>query len=256
MNSVPSFDKDHFSKQSAEYAQYRPGYPNELFAYLASITPEHELAVDCATGNGQAAVGLARHFERVIAIDRSAEQLAHAPHHPKITYRLGSAEAIGLPTRSVDLVATAQALHWFALDPFYDEVRRVLKPGGVFAAWTYYLNTITPAIDAIIRHYHDEILRTYWPPERKFLTDGYRSLPFPFRELTPPRIEMVSEWTLDHLIGYLRSWSATQRYIDQNNANPLDLITQKLSDAWGSPTEMRRISWPLTLRIGSAGERL
>lgn len=246
------FDKDHFSKQSSAYAQYRPRYPQELFAYLASLTGEPRLAVDCATGSGQAAIGLAEHFEHVIAIDRSADQLAHAERHPRITYQLGSAEAIRLSAHSADLVTVAQALHWFNLERFYGEVRRVLKPGGVLAVWTYNLNTITPAIDAIIRRYHDALLGEYWPPERKFLTDGYRSLPFPFRELTPPRIEMVTEWTLDHLLGYLRSWSATQRYIDQNNANPLALITEKLSKAWGNPNESRRVVWPLTLRVGLA----
>lgn len=242
-------ENDHFSKQSGEYAQYRPHYPRELFEYLASLTSEHELAVDCATGNGQAALGLAVHYQSVVGFDQSAEQLAHAQPHPRISYHIAKAEKLPVASRSADIVTVAQALHWFRLEEFYAEVRRVLKPKGILAVWTYNLHRITPDVDAIVRDYHDRILDGYWPPERSRIIDGYRSLPFPFRELTPPPIEMHTHWTLDHLLGYLRSWSATQRFIDQNGSNPLDVITNKLRAAWGEAS-VRQVSWPLTLRIG------
>ncbi|MBX2990797.1 MAG: class I SAM-dependent methyltransferase [Bacteroidetes bacterium] len=246
--------KDHFSKQSAEYAEYRPRYPKELFAYLASLTSEHELAVDCATGNGQAAVGLADYYGRVVALDQSPQQLAHAPRHPRITYQIGKAEALGVAPHTADLVAVAQALHWFSLDEFYAEARRVLKPAGILAVWTYGINCISPEIDTLVREYHDKVLEGYWPPERSHIIDGYRSLPFPFRELTPPAIEMQAEWTLEQLLGYLRSWSATQRYITATSKNPLNLIERALRKEWDTGRNTKRVFWPLTLRIGVVGE--
>lgn len=242
-------ENDHFSKQSAEYAEYRPRYPKELFAYLASLTPEHELAVDCATGNGQAAIGLAEHFRSVVAFDQSAEQLAHVQPHPRISYHIAKAEKLAVASHSADIVTVAQALHWFSLGEFYAEVRRVLKPKGILAVWAYNLHRITPDVDAIVSDYHDRVLDGYWPPERSHIINGYRSLPFSFRELTPPPIVMHTHWTLDHLIGYLRSWSATQRFIDQNRRNPLDIIGDRLRAAWGE-SQSRQVSWPLTLRIG------
>jgi ubiquinone/menaquinone biosynthesis C-methylase UbiE len=131
--------EDHFSRQAPLYARHRPRYPAGLFAYLAAAAPGHRLAWDCGTGSGQAAVGLAEHFEQVVATDLSAEQIAHAMPHPRIRYviapadRVETAQTMGLEPQSVDLVTAAQALHWFDLDRFYAEVRRVLRPGGLLA---------------------------------------------------------------------------------------------------------------------------
>jgi SAM-dependent methyltransferase len=242
--------KDYFSKQSAEYAKYRPQYPDELFVYLASLVPHHDLAVDCATGNGQAAIGLAQHFRRVVGVDQSADQLAHASPHPRIAYHVGKVEALSLDSRSVDAITVAQALHWFSLEEFYAVVRRVLKPSGILAVWTYSFHQINPEVDAIVRHYHDNVLDGYWPPERGHIVDGYRLLPFPFRQTTPPRIEMQTAWTLEHLLGYLRSWSATQRYLDAHGSNPLSLIENTLRELWGVPDGAKDVRWPLNLRVG------
>ena len=125
-----------FSSLSREYAASRPLYPQELFDWLASCVNRREVAWDAATGNGQAALGLATRFDRVIATDRSAGQLEHARPHPRIEYRIATAEESGLPAHSVDLVAAAAAIHWFNLGRFYAEVGRVIRPGGLLAAWT------------------------------------------------------------------------------------------------------------------------
>src|SRR5579864_4799887 len=88
--------KDHFSGHAADYAAYRPGYPPALFELLASLPRRRALALDCATGSGQAAVGLAERFDHVVAIDASSEQLARAPRHPRIEYRVARAEETGV----------------------------------------------------------------------------------------------------------------------------------------------------------------
>lgn len=240
--------KDYFSTQSTDYARYRPRYPASLFKYLAGLVPTHECAWDCATGNGQAAVGLTEHFEKIIATDISAAQLRGAFPHPRIQYKHTRAESAGLPTQSVDLVTVAQALHWFDLDAFYEEVNRTLKPGRAIAVWCYELNTIEPGIDAIIRKYYNEIVGPYWPPERRFVIDGYRTLPFPFREIHPPHIDMEKLWGLEQLLGYLRSWSATQRYIDVKQDDPLVPIADELKHVWD--TEEKTVRWPMSIRVG------
>jgi SAM-dependent methyltransferase len=214
---------------------------------LASISPANDLAWDCATGNGQAAVGLAAVFDRVIATDASEEQLARAEANARVEYRVASAEQSRLDPQSVDLVTVAQALHWFDLDRFYAEVRRVLKPGGVFAAWAYKLARVEPAIDLVVNRYYSDVVGKYWPAER-MLVEKFEELPFAFQEIGVPQFEMVVEWTVERLLGYLRTWSATQRFRAAEKRNPLEEIEGELRTAWGN--EGRRVIWPLTMRVG------
>src|ERR1700712_181091 len=169
--------KDHFSGHAAVYASFRPTYPAALFDFVLSLTPGRALAWDCATGNGQAALGLADAFEHVIATDASAAQLEHALAHPKIEYRQAPAEDSGLAAGSVDLITVATALHWFDFDRFYAEARRVLAPGGALAAWAYNLPRVTPEVSALIDHLAREVVGTYWPPERKWVDDDYHDVP-------------------------------------------------------------------------------
>lgn len=244
----PSFD-DHFSRQARGYAASRPGYPAQLFRYLAGIAPGRGRAWDCATGNGQAAVALAAHFNEVIATDASEQQLANAPPHERVDYRLAVAESTTIETRSVDLVTVAQALHWFDLDRFYREASRVLKPGGIMAAWSYAQLRISPAVDAVIAGLYGDIVGGYWPPQRRLVEEGYRSLAFPFRELPAPVFEMADRWPLDRLVAYLGSWSAVQRYKEANGADPVALIADRLQDAWGEAAQ-RTVRWPLAVRAG------
>jgi SAM-dependent methyltransferase len=174
---------DHFSAHAAHYARHRPSYPPELFAWLAAQSPARELAWDCATGNGQAALALAEHFQRVHATDFSAEQLAQATPHPRVGYLQAPAEASGLAAQSCDLVTVAQALHWFCHERFFAEVRRVLKPGGLFAAWTYTLLHGDPELTEIVRDYSTNTVGAWWPPERRWVDLGYRGMPFPCADI-------------------------------------------------------------------------
>lgn len=245
--------RDHFSALAERYARYRPGYPQELFAFLAELAPAPSVAWDCATGSGQAAVGLASHFERVIATDGSARQLAAAATHPKVDYQVAEAERSGLASGSVDLVTVAQALHWFDLERFYAEVRRVVRPGGLIAVWSYNLLTISEPVDRLVNRLYDGLLGPYWPPERALVEQGYAAIPFPFELVGAPRFAMDAQWSLDQLTGYLQTWSAARRYREATGQDALALIAPALSEAWGEPAAVRPVSWPLVLRVGRVG---
>jgi SAM-dependent methyltransferase len=244
--------QDHFSRQAADYAKFRPQYPRALFAFVAANSPNDELALDCATGNGQAAVALAEFFQKVIALDASGEQIRSAQPNERVEYRVAPAEATGLPARSVAAITVAQALHWFELDRFYREARRVLQLQGVLAVWTYNLLHISAAVDGIVERFHDEVVGPYWPPERKIVRRGYRDLPFPFDEIATPAFQIELRWSLEHLLGYLRTWSATQRFFAANERDPVELVESELEQAWGNPAEEKLAIWPLTVWLGRA----
>jgi ubiquinone/menaquinone biosynthesis C-methylase UbiE len=248
-NESSAFE-DHFSKQSQLYAQYRPKYPDEVYTYLASLSPERSLAWDCGTGNGQAAVGLAAYFERVYATDASAEQISRAQAHEKVEYYVEPAEHISLGDCSADLVTVAVAVHWFNLDEFYREVRRVLKPDGVIAVWTYSFTEISPDVDRMVRRYYYETLQGFWPERIHYLEEQYETLPFPFEEIPPSSFAIERNLNLVQYAGFLDSWSATQRYKEQKGHHPLQVIWDELSAAWGNENEPRLVRWPLYFRIG------
>jgi SAM-dependent methyltransferase len=242
--------KDHFSGHADRYEEYRPTYPDLLFGYLASLCPRHDLAWDCATGNGQAATALAPHFRNVVASDASQKQIEQARPCDKVHYVVAPADAAPLANSSVDLVTVAQALHWFQLPRFYAEVERVARPEGVVAVWCYQLHVITPEIDAIVHHLYADIVGTDWPPERRLVEEGYSTLDFPFAAVNPPPFQMTHSWDLGHLLGYLDSWSASQRYRKRTGHDPLELIKADLVAAWGDPGEKRTVTWPLHVRVG------
>ncbi len=245
--------KDHFSRHAAEYTRYRPHYPRSLFAWLAAQTPRCERAWDCATGNGQAAQGLAEFFAEVIATDASEEQIAAAAPTAHVQYRVAPAERSGFDAHSVDLITVGQALHWFDVDAFYAEARRVLRDGGVLAVWCYGLLRIDDAVDAIVQRLHGGIVGPCWPSERRHVDNGYAELPFPFPVMAAPPFAMEAQWELKHLLGYLGTWSAVQRYRRQNGSDPLAQVADELAAAWGDATQLRPVQWPLHLRVGRSG---
>jgi SAM-dependent methyltransferase len=242
--------QDQFSDRSALYACARPDYPLELFAALAALTPGHGLAWDAGTGNGQAAVGLADHFTRVVATDASAAQLAEARTHDRITYRRAREGESGLPDGSTDLITAAQAAHWFDLDVFYREVLRVLRPGGVLALWCYGLCRITPEVDAVMDRFYRETIGRWWPPERRHVEAGYRALRFPFPELPFPPSEMLHQWTLTDLTAYVGTWSAVAECRRKGGPDPLPALMEDLRPFWGPPHERREVHWHLHGRLG------
>ena len=242
---------DHFSRQAAGYAVYRPTYPRALFDFVAGLAPARRTAWDCATGNGQAAVGLAPFFDRVVATDASAAQIAHAHAHPRVEYRVAAAEASGLSSATIDLVTVAQAAHWLDLDAFYREVRRVLVPGGAIALWSYGSASLDePALSAAFGEFEHVTVGEYWPPERRLIVEGYLTIPFPFAELRAPRLTLEQRWTLDELLGYVGTWSASDRFSDATGLDPVRELDRVLAPLWGARSRVRNVSWPVAIRAG------
>lgn len=248
---MPAFT-DHYGAIASEYASFRPRYPASLFAMVAREAPSRGRCWDCATGSGQAAVGLADHFDEVFATDASAEQIAHAVPRPGVTYRCEPAEATSLPDRSVDAVTVAAALHWLDRPAFFAEVRRVCRPGAVLAAWTYTTRIdIGPAVDAILVRYVEDVLGPFWPPEFSAAWNGYRDVAFPFAERTTPQAAIEERWDLGRLLAYLETWSAARRYREAHGLPATHTIRDELAAAWGDPERARAVRLPVTIRMGT-----
>jgi SAM-dependent methyltransferase len=248
--------KDHFSGHALTYREARPHYPEALFDWLAALAPARDLAWDAGCGNGQASVALASRFRRVFATDPSATQIASAEARANIDYRVEPAEHCSLASQSADLVTVAQALHWFDFVPFFAEAARVLKPGGMLAAWAYADCRVTPDVDAQKNRLYVDLTGPYWPPERAHIEAGYRTIPMPFgddapfEEIPAPAFIMRVEWNADQLLAYLRSWSATQRYTSTNGHDPVAIVEPKLRVAWGDPATPREVRWDFHVRCG------
>jgi len=207
------------------------------------------VAWDCAAGNGQATLPLAKHFAEVVATDASAEQLAEMPDDPRIRRYAAPAEASGLADTSVDLVTVAQALHWLELSQFWNEARRVLTEGGILAAWCYGIQRVDDVeVDRRLQTFYHSVVGPYWPPERRLVETGYGTIDFPFEELTPPAFDMALDWKLADLAAYIRTWSATNRFVRERGFDPVAGFEQELAPLWGAGT--RRVRWPLSLRVG------
>jgi SAM-dependent methyltransferase len=247
--------RDHFSRAASQYAAFRPRYPAALFEALAALAPGRRLAWDCATGSGQAAIGLAAIFDRVVATDASAAQIGAALPHPRVEYRVAPAEDGGLPAGSVDLVTVAQALHWLDRGRFYAEARRVLVPGGVIAVWCYALMEIDPAIDALVRVFYRDTIGPFWPPERSLVESGYRQVEFPFEELALPPMRLEAAMTLPALANYVRTWSAVLRFHEATGSDPVAALEAALRPLWGDPDRPREVRWPLAVRAGRHSPR-
>lgn len=241
--------KDNFSRQADVYVKYRPDYPKELFDFILSHVNNKATAWDCATGNGQTAKELAKHFEKVYATDISQKQLDNAEQAPNIFYSLQAAEQTNFPGHHFDLVTVSQALHWLQFEKFYAEVERVTKPGGLIAVWMYNLLKISPAVDKIIEvNFYKNLLGSYWDYERKYVDDDYTTIPFPFEKIKCPAFNTRFHWTIEELAGYLNTWSALQKFIAANNYNPVDNLVEEIRPYWIN--EQMEINFPITLRMG------
>lgn len=242
--------EDHFSGHADAYVQHRPRYPEALFTWLGSVIRGRELAWDAGTGNGQVAVALTEHVERVIATDASADQLAHAEMHERVEYRNESSDRVSLDDASLDLITAGAAAHWFDLDGFYREARRVAKSGAVIALFSYGPNDIAAALGPVVRRFHEEVLRGFWPERIQYVHDRYTTLPFPFEEIAAPQLEMSAEWNLHEVLAFLETWSAAQRYFEERGTRATDEIAAELTAEWGDPARRREVRYPLFVRAG------
>jgi ubiquinone/menaquinone biosynthesis C-methylase UbiE len=241
--------KDNFSDIAGNYATWRPEYPPELFTYLSSLSTGHNKALDCGTGNGQAAKLLAEFYKEVYATDISEAQLKHAFAMPNIHYSLSTAEKTVFPDKYFDMVCAAQAAHWFNHRLFYKEVERILKPNGVLALIGYGLIEIYSEIDKLLKALYTDTLGSYWDKERKFIDDHYRSLPFPYQETKIPSFQIECEWNFIQLIGYLNTWSALNHYKKINHINPLEEVLPALQKIWGDEEISRPVRFPVITKI-------
>lgn len=246
-----SYDKC-FTKQAAVYSKFRPTYPHTIYDYLNTEVERHNLAWDVGTGNGQAARALAKTFSQVIATDVAEAQIKEAAPEKNISFLVAPAEKSPLDSYTADLVTVAQAIHWFDLDAFYKEVRRVLRPGGLVSAWSYNFFALKePALHKLLDDYGRIFLGSYWAPRIKLVHDDYKSLPFPFEELPAPKVELAHDWNYPQLKGYLDSWSAAQSYKDANGGkDPFETIRREVEKAWGDPERVVPVVWPMAFKVG------
>ena len=242
--------KDNFSSHSHSYSRFRPTYPRELAAWLASLVRRRERVWDCGTGNGQLARLLADFFGEVAATDLSANQIANAMPAGNIVYRVESAERSSFPDRVFDLVTVAQAAHWFDFDRFYGEVNRTLKPDGVIALLGYGLPHVNDEVDRCVRWFHGDVISPYWDKERILVDTNFETIPFPFDELDVPHFESRHAWNLEQFIGYLGTWSAVKHYREARSSDPLDLVRDPLVRVWGHGEAMRDVGFPIFARVG------
>jgi len=241
--------KDNFSSKSNEYLKYRPTYPPELYSYIDSIIVNKSAVWDCGTGNGQVAMELSRIFEKVYATDISQSQLEQAPKQKNIEYSVQRAEKTNFCNDLFDLIVVAQAIHWFDFEKFYMEVNRTGKPNSYIVVIGYGLHRINPDIDKVILEFYKNIIGNYWDIERKYLDENYQTIPFPFHEMEVPLFKNSYNWSFEHLIGYLRTWSSVKHYIKAKQQDPVDLIENRIKELWGEESTLA-VDFPLLLRIG------
>lgn len=239
--------KDFFSGHAKLYATFRPTYPKELYEFIFEHVREFSTAWDCATGNGQVAQHLSQHFKKVLATDISPQQLDNAIKSDNIIYSVQPAENTDFPNQAFDLITVGQALHWFDLEKFYTEVKRVAKPDSLLAVWGYALCTVSPEIDTHFLHFYHHIVGPYWDSARKMVEEEYRTVSFPFLEIKTPTFKIQVTWTLEQFLGYLSTWSATQKYIKENGHDPLPDILEEIKPHW---KDVLTVTFPVFLKLG------
>lgn len=242
--------RNWFNRGGQAYARFRPEYPPQLAAFLASAAPGRWLAVDVGCGNGQLTRLLAPHFNAVVGLDPSADQIANTVSNERITYRCAPAEQLPLADGCASLITAAQAAHWFDLPAFYREVRRVGISGGILALISYGVLSLEPALDERFKKFYRDEIGPYWPPERKLVDSGYATLDFPFEELAAPPLEIRLEWRLAEFLGYLSTWSAVRSAREAGREDVLLSFASEIAQAWGDENIRRSIAWPINMRIG------
>ena len=243
--------KDLFSTQSAVYARYRPGYPAALIRYLLSFVGAKDIAWDCATGNGQAAILLSPYFRQVEATDLSQQQLAHAFEKENVHYAVSAAEQTPFPDNHFDLITVAQAYHWFRFEDFFKEAVRVGKNGCVVALWGYQtIRSGEPALDALLESFYSGKMGAYWDAERRWVDEAYETVPFYFEALSKERFRIFTDYSRAELLGYFNTWSSVQHYKKVNTDDPVAALGEQIAGLWPGD-DKKSFYFPLFVRLGT-----
>nr|GLL36652.1 putative methyltransferase DDB_G0268948 isoform X1 [Ipomoea trifida] len=258
---------DLFLEQGKQYSEGRPTYPQQLFDFIAAKTPCHDLVWDVGTGSGQAAMSLAEKYKNVVGTDTSPNQLQFAPNLPNVRYvctppnmSLTDLETNIGAESSADLVTIAQAMHWFDLPTFYQQVKWILKkPGGVIAAWCYYLPEVSTSVDSVFLRYYTAS-GPFWDPARKLVDEKYRTIDFPFDPVEgcehngPFEFKAEILMNLESYFTYLRSSSAYQTAKHKGVELLGSDVIEDFSRAWNEDGKSQKIvAFPIYLRIGKVG---
>ncbi len=207
---------DFFSDRADLYSTARPIYPPELFSYLASLSPK---------------------------------QLSQAKPHPQIRYSVQLAEETTFADNSFSLITVAQALHWFNFEQFWPEVQRLLKPGGIFAAWSYGFPELEPQLDVILQTQLLDLLKPYWAPQNQLAIDGYQTIVLPLQELEAPAFRLAPQWILTQVLAYFQTSSATKKAIAQEGETFWEQFATMFEQAWRNVSTPKAISMNISLRI-------
>lgn len=242
--------RNWFSAGGSNYAQYRPRYPAELAAFLAGLVSDRQSALDVGCGNGQLTCLLADYFESVTGTDPSEAQINSAVPHERVIYHCTAAEALPRDGKQYNLITAAQAAHWFQLEQFYREVRRVAAPEAVIALVSYGVLQLDDQLNERFLHFYYDEIGPYWPPERQLVDNGYRDIHFPFDEIPAPTLRISYQWTLQQLLGYISTWSAVTRASESGNIAVLQQFSQDIGTLWGEEKTLRTVSWPVIIRAG------
>lgn len=105
--------------------------------------------------------------------------------------------------------------------------------------------SVDDTVDEPLNRLYADIVDEFWPPERDIVDRAYVDIEFPAPLLDLPGFEMSAAWSVDDMLGYLRTWSATRRYERQHGADPVAIIEPRLRAAWGDAT--RTAVWPLNV---------
>jgi SAM-dependent methyltransferase len=240
--------KDLFSEHASLYAAFRPSYPKAVYDFIESHVTRYDAAWDCATGNGQVAAALADRFHQVYATDISQAQLDEAERRDNIIYSIAAAEHTSFNDHQFDCITAAQAAHWFDLPAFYAEAKRVARPGALLMLWGYHVPRIGTSVDTIIDTFYTQTVGPYWDAARKLVDARYQSLAFPFEELTVPEFQMTFPWSLQHLQGYLSTWSATRAFMKKNGFDPVPRVMNQIKAIMHD--DVFEVTFPLFARAG------
>lgn len=241
--------KDRFSERPDNYAVYRPVYPPEMITYILSLVKGHTAYWDVGTGNGQLLSKLAPSFTYAYGTDISAGQLSVAPQLSNTEYKVCAAGEDPGFQHQFDLITVAQAIHWFPFDAFYSIVNQYLNKDGVVVVVGYGLLRFNNELDTLIDEMYEDTLGRWWDPERKYVDEGYRYIPFPFEEKPCPPFTISIPWQPQHLEGFIRTWSAYKLYLKAGHQDPVPAWMEKVNSLWPAD-EIREVHFPVFLRAG------